>query len=50
LLLFFVVYNVLLAAFLYFMLRLVWRGPDDRGELPVHAMPIMARRAEMPAE
>jgi cytochrome d ubiquinol oxidase subunit I len=48
--LFFVVYNVLLAAYAYFLTRLVWRGPDDRVDMPTHAEPTLAKRALMPAE
>lgn len=48
--LFVVVYNVLLAAYVYFLTRLVWRGPDDRVDLPTHAAPAAAKRAAMPAE
>jgi cytochrome bd ubiquinol oxidase subunit I len=47
---FFVVYNVLLAAYAYFLAKLVWRGPDDTVELPTHMMPAAAKRAAMPAE
>jgi cytochrome bd ubiquinol oxidase subunit I len=48
--LFFVVYNVLLAAYAYFLTRLVWRGPDDRVQMPTHTEPTLAKRALMPAE
>ena len=48
--LFVVVYNVLLAAYVYFLTKLVWRGPDDSVELPSHVMPAAAKRAAMPAE
>ena len=50
LILFFVVYNLLLAAFIYFLIRLVWRGPDDHAALPSHVEPTLAKRAMMPAE
>ena len=44
------VYNVLLAAYAYFLIRLVWHGPDDRVELPSATEPTIAKRAMMPAE
>ena len=48
--LFVVVYNVLLAAYVYFLLRLVWGGSDDTVEPPVLTPQAAAIRATMPAE
>ena len=47
--LFIIVYNVLLAAYAYYIVKLFWKGPED-ASLPSIAMnPIVARRAVMPA-
>ncbi len=48
--LFFVVYNVLLAAYAFFLIRMVWRGPDGEAELPTAPEAVVAKRAVMPAE
>jgi cytochrome d ubiquinol oxidase subunit I len=48
--LFVVVYNLLLAAYAYYIVKLFWKGPEDNALPPVQLEPIVAQRAAMPAE
>jgi len=47
LLLFVIVYNVLLAAYAYYFVRLAWLGPNDRALMQPGAIPLVAKRAAM---
>ena len=47
--LFIIVYNVLLAAYAHYIVKLFWKGPEDASLPAVAIHPIVARRAVMPA-
>ena len=47
--LFIIVYNILLVAYAYYVVRLAWHGPHDRSPAMTQVNPIVAKRAVMAA-